>query len=102
MKDIKATTGKNKNKKSKFELNITHKDQQKDKIMYLGGDSAELENILSLINPIQMMERKVELYEKSESNYDDALETYTALVDHYSQVDPEKTAKLIQNMKKMI
>ena len=49
-----------------------------------------------------MMERKVELYEKSESNYDDALETYTALVDHYSQVDPEKTAKLIQNMKKMI
>ena len=59
LKDIKAMTGKNKNKKSKFELNITHKEQQKDKITYLGGDSTELDNILSLINPIQMMERKI-------------------------------------------
>ncbi len=64
MKDIKATTGKGKNKKSKFELNLTYSHEQKDKIMYLGGDNEELDDILLLINPIQMLERKIERYEK--------------------------------------
>lgn len=54
------------------------------------------------MNPIQMLERKIEILEKDSKNHDEAIECYTSLVDHYSQVDPEKTAKLIQSMKKLI
>ena len=101
LKDLKAIVGKGKNKK--FELNITYPEDEKDKIMYLGGDSTHLDPILLLINPIQMIEKKIEAIEKSGcSDYDSAIEQYSTLIEHYSQTDSQKTAKLIKSMKKII
>ena len=87
LKDIKATTNKGKGKKGKFELNITYPVEEKDKILYLGGQSSDLQNILLMLNPIQMMQRKIETYEKEKPNYDEALDHYSTLIDHYSQID---------------
>lgn len=101
LKDVKAILGKNKNKK--FELNVSYTEEEKGKTIYLGGESGQLDSILLIINPIQMMERKVETIEKSGcSNYDEAIGQYSTLIEHYSQTDSEKTAKLIKSMKKLI
>lgn len=71
--------------------------------MYLGGEPNDLESILDGLNPIQMVERKVKNYEKSGvTDYKDAINSYSTLIEHYSLTNKEVTDKYIGAMKKLI
>jgi hypothetical protein len=71
--------------------------------MYLGGQSADLNTILESLNPIETVERKVKNFEKlGVTDYDDAIQSYTALIEHYSLSDKNISDKYMNAMKKLI
>ena len=50
--------------------------------MYLGGNSKDIDEILGLLNPIQMIERKLQNSEKAggSADYEETIQMYSTLI----------------------
>lgn len=96
--EVQAKTGKN-----NYQLEIDYSLDNKTEKMYLGGSPTDLETILDHLNPIQMVERKVKNFQKSGiTDYNDAIQCYSTLIEHYSLTNKDLTEQYMGSMKKLI
>lgn len=62
-----------------------------------------METILEILNPIYSIERKVHSYDKNGiQDVDEAIKSYSSLVEHYSLVDKEAAGRYMARMKQLI
>lgn len=72
-------------------------------MMVFGGLVQNLETILEILNPIYSVEKRVRCYDKDGiKDYDEAIKSYSSLIEHYSLVDKKTAGRYMEKMKRIL